>query len=176
MRRTRIFCQSAVLLACVGLIVPEHVLAATTTAEQPMIADVALQSGGTLTGQVVDSQGQAKPQANVNVYHQDQQVASTKTDENGNFSVRGLRGGVHTVAAGEGVATYRFWAPNTAPPQAQSQAMLVADQNVTRGNIGNGGFVAFITNPWVLAGLVATAIAVPIALNNSGGGGGGSGS
>jgi hypothetical protein len=107
------------------------------------------------------------PQAgtDVSVWQSDVRVAATKADANGNFTVTGLRTGVHQVAAGQGVGVYRFWAPNTAPPAAGKQALLVADQNVVRGAPCNP-MIAFITNPWVLAALVATAIAVPIALNN----------
>jgi hypothetical protein len=54
--------------------------------------------------------------------------------------------------------------------------MVVSDSNIVRGGSG-GGVVGFLTNPWVLAAGVATAIAVPIALNNDNdNGGNGSGS
>ena len=56
--------------------------------------------------------------------------------------------------------------PNTAPPAAQSAALLVSGSDVVRGQ--NGGLVYWLTNPWVLAGLIAAAIAIPIALNNHG--------
>jgi hypothetical protein len=161
MKRTRWYCQTAVLLACVGMILPQRLMAAPT-ASQPLVHDVALGTNGTLTGQVVDGQGIPKTEADVTVWQNENRIAAAKTDENGNFSVAGLRSGVHQVAAGEGVSIYRFWAPNTAPPAASQQALVVSDQNVVRGN----GVIGFLTNPWVLAGIVAAAIAIPIALNN----------
>jgi hypothetical protein len=162
MKRTRWYCQLAVLLACVGMVLPQRLMAATPAA-QPLINDVALGENGTLTGQVVDSQNVPQAIAEVAVWQNENRVATTKTDENGNFSVAGLRSGVHQVAAGQGVSVYRFWAPNTAPPAASPGAMIVSDQSVVRGN---GGVIGFLTNPWVLAGIVAAAIAIPIALNN----------
>ena len=163
MRSTRWYCQLAVALACVGMIVPQRLLAATADGPQNVVNDVALGTNGSLTGQVVDGQGHPQADADVGVWQSDNRIASAKSDVNGNFVVTGLRSGVHQVSAGQGVSVYRFWAPNTAPPSAGQQAMVVSDQNVVRGN---GGFIAFVTNPWVLAGVVAAAIAIPIALNN----------
>ena len=65
--------------------------------------------------------------------------------------------------SGEGHGIYRFWSPGTAPPAAQKGA-IVYTQN---GNGGGGGLKMFLSNPIVIAGIVATAIAVPVALNNS---------
>jgi hypothetical protein len=152
----------AVALACVGMLLPQRLMATTTISAQPVVHDIALGNNGALAGQVVDSQGIPQPHADVSVWQNENRVATAKSDEKGNFQVSGLRSGVHQVAAGEGVSVYRFWAPNTAPPSATSQAMVVNDQNVVRGN----GVVGFLTNPWVLAGIVAAAIAIPIALNN----------
>lgn len=163
MKSTRWYCQLAVALACVGMVVPQRVMAATpVSTQQPMVHDIALGEHGSLLGQVVDSQGIPQANADVSVWQNENRVATAKADEKGNFQVTGLRSGVHQVAAGEGVSVYRFWAPNTAPPSASNQAMVVNDQNVVRGN----GVVSFLTNPWVLAGIVAAAIAIPIALNN----------
>jgi hypothetical protein len=173
MKRTRWYCQGAIVLACFGMIVPERVLAATPTSPQPLVHDVALGTNGTLSGQVVDSQGLPLAGTDVTVWQNENQVAAVKADVNGNFAIAGLRSGVHHVAAGQSVDVYRFWAPNTAPPAAGKQALLVGDQTVARGNFG-GGIIRFITNPWVLAGIVAAAIAIPIAVNNDDDSGSGS--
>ena len=87
---------------------------------------MALQDGGTLVGQVVDQQGNPLGNTRVTVLQQDQEVANAATDANGNFQVSGLRGGIYQVAAGQGMAVYRVWAPNTAPPSAQASAMVVS--------------------------------------------------
>jgi hypothetical protein len=60
---------------------------------------------------------------------------------------------------------YRVWTVNTAPPVAQPGAMVVAGQDLVRGQ-ASSPVLRFFTNPWVLAGLVGAAIAIPIALSN----------
>jgi hypothetical protein len=158
------------------MVIPQHAFAAGPDASDQAVRDLSLGANGTLAGQVVNSQGLAQAGAQVKVLQQEKQVAATTSDANGNFSIAGLRGGVHQIAAGDGVHVYRFWSANTAPPAATSRAMVVSDSNIVRGGSG-GGVVGFLTNPWVLAAGVATAIAVPIALNNDNdNGGNGSGS
>jgi hypothetical protein len=158
--------RMALVLACAGMVAPQQMFAAAVAPSEQGVRDLSLGANGTLTGQVVNSQGQAQAGAQVQVFQQEQKVASATADADGNFSVAGLRGGVHQIAAGEGVQVYRFWSANTAPPAATNRAMLVSDSNVVRGG-SRGGVVGFLTNPWVLAAGVATAIAVPIALNNN---------
>ena len=41
---------------------------------------------------------------------------------------------------------------------------MVKGQNVVRG--ANAPILAFLANPWVLAGIVAAAIAIPLALDD----------
>lgn len=163
MKHSRWFNKLMVTVACCGVVAPQNLLAASPAAPQPLVRDVALGNNGSFAGQVVDAQGTAIAGAEVVVVQNDQQVAATRTDGSGSFAINGLRSGVHQVASGSSVSVVRFWAPNTAPPSANSRVMLVADPTVARGN---GGVVGFLTNPWVLAGAVAAAIAIPIALNN----------
>lgn len=166
MKVSQFLIRGALVLTCTGMAIPQPLLAAGVATDAAGIRDLALGTGGTLSGQVVNSQGQAQGNTQVTVWQQEQKVATATTDAEGNFAVAGLRGGVHQVAAGEGVQVYRFWATNTAPPAASNRAMLVSDSNIVRGG-SRGGVVGFLTNPWVLAAGVATAIAVPIAINNS---------
>jgi hypothetical protein len=165
MNITRWWSNAAVALACVGMTLPAQAMAAVP-ATPGQVRDVALGNGGRLEGQVVDSQGQPQAASEVTVWQNDQQVAATQADADGNFAFTGLRSGVHQVAAGQGASVLRLWAPQTAPPAAGDRALVVSDQSVVRG-AGAAGFVNFVTNPWVLAGVVAAAIAIPIALNNN---------
>jgi hypothetical protein len=52
-------------------------------------------------------------------------VATTVTDQSGNFSISGLRGGLHAVEAAGAVHLRRFWTAEAAPPAANLKAMLV---------------------------------------------------
>jgi len=166
---------TAVCLSCLGMLLPQTVLAAdapqpdgplpsAVSPPMPAVNDVALQAGGALVGQVVDQQGVPLAHTPVLVRQNDQEVASTITDDNGRFEVSGLRGGLYQVVAGQGVGIYRLWAANTAPPTAQASAMVVSGNDVVRGQ--DGGLLYWLTNPWVLAGIIAAAIAIPIAVSN----------
>lgn len=148
-------------LATLGLCLPQVAFAASPAANPPVV-DIALADGGVLQGQVVDLQGSGVAGVPVSVKSQDREIVRTTTTEGGQFSVQGLRGGVYQLAAGQGQGVYRMWAANTAPPSAQKNVIVY-----TQGG-GGGGLKMFLSNPIVIAGLVATAIAVPVALANTG--------
>ena len=166
-------------MACLGVMVPSAVraeaLRATTPNDAPRsvqatpattaVHDVALGAGGTLTGRVVDADGNAAIRVPVTIHHQGVQVAQCVTDENGAFVTENLHGGVHDVVTPNGVGTYRLWTQNVAPPVAQPQ-MQVVNAPVYRGQMHHGRALGFLTNPWVLGVGVAAAIAIPIALSD----------
>jgi len=121
--------------------------------------DVSLAPGGLFAGQVVNAQGVAESGAEVVLRYQGQDVVRTVTDENGSFAARGLRGGQYEVQVSGGVVHCRLWTDRTAPPAARPSALIVADSDVMNGQ---GGFGSLLSNPFVLAGIVATAVAVPV--------------
>jgi hypothetical protein len=149
-----------ILLAVVGICLPEMALAASPTTP-PAVVDVAMADGGVLHGQLVDLQGANTTGVPVSVKVKDKEVARTTTAKDGQFSVQGLRGGVYQVSAGEGQGVYRLWTANAAPPSAQKNAIVF-----TQGLFG-GGPKMLLANPIVVAGVVATAVAVPVAVANS---------
>jgi hypothetical protein len=176
MKRVGWLHRALITLASFGLLLPSHVVAGAPTATSvpapkteapasPHVIDVSLQSGGVLRGVVVDPQGALLEKTQVTVWQKEQQVASTQTDAQGRFAVNSLRGGVYQITASGGQGMYRVWAANTAPPVAQPGAMVVAGQDLVRGQ-ASSPVLRFFTNPWVLAGLVGAAIAIPIALSN----------
>ena len=137
--------------------------------------DVSLADRGLLTGRVLDTARQPKPQVDVTVYSAGQAVATTQTDARGVFAVAGLRGGVHHVAIPEACVTCRLWAPGTAPPAAERFVEIIEDQSVVRGQWGpptvTNNFLkkskVMATNPFVVGGVVAAAVAIPVALHNA---------
>lgn len=166
----------ASLLACMGLLIPQTSQAASPTdwspastpavlveRAEPAVTDVALAAGGTFRGQVVDQQGLPLAGAKVSLRQLQTEVAATTTDADGNFSVSELPGGVYLVMAGPTSGLYRLWSPGTAPPGANDSAMLVAGGNLMRGQ---GGWMYWATNPWVIGGVIAAAITIPIAVTN----------
>ena len=166
MRNIRLVKGVLIGLATVGLLIPAPLLAAGPAAK-PVVVDVALRDGGVLLGQVVDPQGVAKADAPVSLRYEDRELVTTNAGPDGYFAVKGLRGGVHQVATQDGHGVYRLWAAGTAPPSAQDGVLLVSGSSVTRGQQGGGGLKTFLANPLVIAGIVATAVAVPVALHNS---------
>jgi len=179
-----------VCAAVTGACLPQTVLAAQVAVDPaPVVTDVALEDGGVLVGQVVDTQG--VPLAKMPVLLQgrdlqgrEREIAQAMTDANGHFAVRGLRGGVNRLAAAGSQETFRLWKPGTAPPQARQGALLVVDRATIRGQCGGPqcgvptcgpspglckGMSHWLANPWVVTGIVATSVAIPVAIHNSDG-------
>jgi hypothetical protein len=146
-----------VSLAVLGMCLPGMAFAASP-APAPAVVDVAMADGGVLHGQLVDLQGGNAAGVPVAVKAQNQQVLRTTTLKDGHFTVEGLRGGVYQVAAGQGQGVYRLWTAKAAPPSAQKHAIVFT---------AGGGAKMLLANPIVIAGVVATAVAVPVAVANS---------
>jgi len=136
------FVQTAVMgLACLGMAVPQTNLmaAAPKAAAKQSVQDVALAPGGAFFGHVVDEQGNALEGAVVKITQGKRKVAETVTDKTGLFVAKNLRGGVFRVVAGQADNTYRFWAPETAPPSALTKTVMVSSSKVVRGQLGGLG-------------------------------------
>jgi hypothetical protein len=163
MKNGQIIRVAAVLLASVGMCLPQVAFAEAPAAAPaaPTVVDIAMADGGVLHGQLVDLQSGKVADVPVSVRAQNQEVARTMTTKDGSFAVKGLRGGVYQVAAGQGQGVYRLWTANAAPPAAQKSALVYTQFG------GGGGLKMLLANPIVVAGIVATAVAVPVAIANS---------
>lgn len=168
MRITKTLKNFTVAFACAGLLGGQLAQAAAP------IQDVALQSGGRLVGQVVD--GESVPQAGVPlaVVSNGEAIAKATTDSEGRFEVRGLTAGVYSIQTANSGTVYRVWTPNATPPHATAAALVINERTVVRGQPshphfggggGLGGHFAWLANPWVLAAIVAAAIAIPLAVD-----------
>ena len=166
MKRTGLIKMMVALLSCVGMLLPQTLLAAPAGPQQPpaLITDVELQDGGVFQGTVVDAAGAAMTNTKVVVLKQGRTVAETATDDSGRFAIGQLRGGTYQVVTARSSGVYRLWAPQTAPPAARTTALLVEGGDVFRGQMGPVGM--FLTNRWVIVGIIGAAIAVPIAVHN----------
>jgi hypothetical protein len=165
------------VMACLGMLIPTPCLPAVVGVEpQPARAnaavaiDVALAEGGTLQGQVLADSGIPMAGIAVSLRQLDRPVADTVTDRLGCFSVAGLRGGTYQLRAADAEGVVRLWAVGTAPPSAQPAALLVAGQGQLVRQQGRL-FRWIAWRPLVLVGLVATAIAIPVAIHNADKGG-----
>ena len=155
--------------------------------------DVRLDSNGRLIGQVVTTEGRAAAGIEVQAWKQGKMAGRTVSNERGVFVLPGLTGGLHQLMTESGGGVFRVWPANSAPPIAKPNALLIQGA-VVRGQIhhgtphnrgqhpfpgqmrgqngmGNGlfggAFMNTLANPWVVSGLLATGVAVPIAASNS---------
>ncbi len=167
MRVTKFSGQLATVLAMIGLCLPTQLLAAAPTSNSPAVVDVALADGGVLQGLVVNPQGSPKANTPVTLRNGEQELGVANTDQSGRFAFSGLRGGVYQVATADSQGVVRVWSPRTAPPAAQQGVMLVSGDGVVRGQMGFQGVGGFLSHPWVVAGVIATAVAVPVAVHNA---------
>ena len=160
------FGTMAAAVACLGMMLPAPALAVGPAAN--VGTDVALRAGGMLVGQVVDPQGVAKAAAPVSIRYGQHEVVQTTTDANGVFAAQGLRGGQYQLVTENGVSVCRLWAVDTAPPAARPAALLVCGDQAVRGQWSGGpmgDWVGWVkAHPYITAGVVAAAIAIPIAL------------
>lgn len=150
--------KAAIGLACWGVLLPQSLLAAAPESAQPakspVVHDVKLADGGTLTGFIVNDQGVGTEGAVVSIRSADQEVAQVVTDENGRYVAQNLRGGTYQIVAGQGTQFVRAWAPGTAPPAARDQALLVNGSAPVRGQWGGVNGVEGATLGISIASLV----------------------
>ncbi len=160
----------AAAVACLAMLFsPAAAMAAQPAA---LTSDISLQAGGLLVGHVVDAKGLAVARSTVTILQSGKEIARTETNQTGKFAVEGLKGGVYEVAANGQRGVYRFWAPRTAPPSAQPRLMLASTGDVIRGQGTSGRNPFQVVGEWVTkhpiatVGIVAAAIAIPIALDD----------
>src|SRR5262245_39272972 len=110
---------AVVALTSLGLLIPQTSYAGTParnqsapspqpTAQAGMVHDVTLGVGGVFRGQVLDTAGAPLVGVPVLLWRQQQQVAASTTDSNGQFEISGLGGGVYRVETPSGQANYRL--------------------------------------------------------------------
>lgn len=136
-------------------------------AAAPPVADVALSCDGTLEGLVMDVDGVPVPDAPVALFRGDKELGRTASDSLGRFRLGGLAGGTYRVAVGPHARLVRAWTADTAPPAAGEMALVVVGR-VVRGQMPLECF--FASDAFVITGMVAAMIALPIAIHSSGGG------
>lgn len=152
-------------------------LAGPTPLTQPklVVSDISLTTEDGLMGQVVNAQG--KPLANsvVRLHDGENEPVEGATNDRGQFAYRDVPAGVYYLQAGNQVRIIRAWPHKIAPPTAQQGVLLVSSTEAVRGQYcppsGVDGFVQkskrLLTNPFVVAGIIATAVAIPVAIHNA---------
>ena len=171
------------LWATVGLCLPIASVSAAEPAQTARVSeraarirDVELGYGGLLVGRLLDANGRPQKNAGVSFLSDGHTLASTRTDVEGVFAVAKLRGGVREITTADDVQVCRLWANGTAPPQTPRSIDMVSGEDVVRGQWGPPPGNRLIqkakvwaTNPFVIGGVVAAAVALPIALSDDNG-------
>ena len=98
-------------------------------------SDYLLGQEGVLAGCVINHGGLPVSGLPVQVLHENHVIATARSDENGQFAVRGLRNGQHSVKLGASNQPVRFWSNTAAPPSAMSRMTIVIDEEVVRGQL-----------------------------------------
>jgi len=168
----------ALVLACVGMLLPQGLIAATPPPVKKLVksvksvksvmSDVALGSSGTLVGRVVDGRGRGLVGRTVRVHRGSSLIARVKTDRTGRFAVKNLPGGAYAVSCGSTAQLIRAWATGSAPPRTSVQVVLVDQPLVIRGQDGaadedSGGFLGLSELGLVALGVTAVTVAILIA-------------
>ncbi len=160
-----------VLGASLGMLLPAPCLAAPqvptkgSTPVQQRADDVRLDSAGVLHGVVVNPQAAPVEGVIVALRAAGQKPVLARTDSHGRFAIAGLRGGVYQLATSRTQKLLRVWPPHAAPPGATPQTTLVWEGEVVRGQLPLESF--FASDAFIVAGMVAAMIAIPIAVHNS---------
>lgn len=167
-------------IAVVAMLVqPRMLLAQQNFPAGPLsdsIVDVELGINGVLHGQVVGKQGQQLRGVPVQIsggHH----FWKTYTNQEGLFRMEGLVGSTYQVRVGDHTQIVRAWAAGTAPPIATKGLLIVPEGPLVLGqysksplcdNYFSDGKRVF-DNPYILAGLIFAAVAIPIAISDSDG-------
>ena len=165
--------QTLIWLAVLGLLLPQMTLSrsvAMASDPSPAMIDVMLRDGGMLLGQVLDAQGQPQRFVPVSLYAKDRLLATAQTDARGQYTLTGLSGGIYRLVTTGGHGTYRLWNPGAGPPTCRPGALLIVGNGPVRGNFGlpGAGTLHFwLSDPYVIAGLIAAGVAVPVIVHNS---------
>lgn len=177
--RTSFHRQLAGLLAVVVALAPTLAQAenAVATPQKPadvLAVDVALHKDGLLIGQLVDASGKPSADATVRLTLADGRKAEAKTNADGGFAFKNVRG-VARLESDKTAQMVRSWTSEAAPPSATPAVLLVEGGEIARGQryagpIANGTVShtkRLFANPLFVAGAVATAVAIPVAIHNA---------
>lgn len=134
--------------------------------------DIQLQTANILVGRVVDAHGAIVPNAEILVTQASREITHTTADESGEFRMTLPKGGIYLVKSGDSLQLVRAWTTTAAPPNSRGHLLLAPPTVTVRGQNGGGNFMGMSNGVAAAVGLtvaagVATAIAVPLALNSN---------
>lgn len=169
MKFNKILHLALVATTCVSVSMPQLATAGKSVAQADVsinrkVEDVVLKDGA-LRGALVDEAGRGVGDAPVLIGQNGKRVAELRTDAQGRFEFKGAKVGTYQVVSHGAAGSYRVWNATQAPEAAKQGIIHTVDPEVARG-ARHGGLLGFLANPIVLAGVIAAAIAIPLALDD----------
>ncbi|MHB8974595.1 MAG: hypothetical protein ACYC3X_16825 [Pirellulaceae bacterium] len=164
MKASKVMHVAVVALTCLSSVSADLARAAGPAGTK--IRDVSLQSAGVLRGEVVNAQGVPRGDMQVTAVQNGQALAVAQTDPAGRFQLVRMTAGVYELQTAGSSDVYRLWAPRTAPPAAQDSVLLVAGEQVVVRQNNPHPVLGPLANPWVIGGIVAAAVAIPLAISS----------
>jgi len=133
-----------------------------------------LKHGGLLQGQVLNNAGIGEANVVVQLTN-GRKNWQTKTGSQGWFRIASLHGGTYELQVEGQKQLLRAWAVGTAPPKASRGILFMPSTDVVRGqrvvSPNTNQFFRVLkqrlTNPWVVGGVIVTAVAIPVAIHNA---------
>ncbi len=132
MRMHTLMTKAASIAVCFGIMLsgPGSAFAGTSSSA---VRNVELSADGTLYGRVFTSEGRAVDQAQIELRYQGTTIARTVSVKDGQFTITGVRGGVHEITVGSMSTPVRLWKNGTAPESASQGLIVSGSENVVRG-------------------------------------------
>ncbi|HEY4260030.1 MAG TPA: carboxypeptidase-like regulatory domain-containing protein [Schlesneria sp.] len=156
---------AAVCLATLGVAMPQVPAMAdsartgsTVRPQKSTLPDIALTTGGTLSGRIVDHTGKPREGAEVTLFQGKKPLTATITNQEGVYSFKHVKGGVYGITSGNTDATFRVWTERTAPPSAKEHALLVMGENGARGQWGAVDPTLVLLTAGVITAVILSAI------------------
>jgi len=155
-------------LACLGMLMPQGLMAATPRPTTPVpTSDVVLGEGGMLFGRLIDGRGYGLPGRRVDIHRGGKLIVWMRTDQFGRFAVKNLPGGPYAVTSGSSHYVVRAWAAGSAPPRTSTRVVLVEHAVAVRKQapaiepISSSG-PSLGLGPLGLSAVIGMAIAIPV--------------
>lgn len=127
MNIVRCLTRAAVVLACCGMLMPRVGNAAPVGKSS---RDIALTANGSLSGQVLTTEGQPLDGAVIVINRGGKEVHRAVSRADGAFAVAGLGSGLYELQVGQQAIPVRLWTTDAAPPTALDQAIIVVGDGV----------------------------------------------
>ena len=131
------------------------------------VRDVVTNDKGVMTARVMSENGIPLGNQKVSLQRGNEVIATALSEPDGDVSFAGLASGLYELNVESSIQYVRLWHPNSAPPIAISQLLLVRDRDVERAQQDFCGSLLG-QEPVMIGVLIAAGIAIPLAVHESG--------